>query len=102
MEKPVAVLRSDLKQLGIERQDGVVESEDHIAALCDAMALIIRSGDEIALSTQQAFFNDHLSPWVQNFFSDMQNANAAHFYRSVGFFGESFFDFEQQLLQMQS
>ena len=102
MEKPVAVLRADLARLGIERQQGVVESEDHIASLCDAMALIIRNSNEISLTTQQDFFKDHLAPWVQRFFSDMQNARAAHFYRSVGFFGESFFDFEQQLLQMQS
>ena len=102
MEKPVAVLRSELISLGIERQEGVVESEDHIAALCDAMALIIRNSDEIPLATQQQFFNDHLSPWVGRFFNDMQNAKAAHFYRSVGFFGESFFEFEQQLLDMQS
>lgn len=102
MEKPVAVLRSDLQKLGIERQSGVVESEDHIAALCDAMSLIIRNSEEIPLQTQQAFFQDHLAPWVQQFFSDMQNARTAHFYRSVGFFGESFFDFEAQLLQMQS
>ena len=102
MEKPVAVLRADLNNLGIERQGGVAESEDHIAALCDAMALIIRNSDEIPLGTQQAFFNDHLAPWVHRFFSDMQNARSAHFYRAVGFFGESFFDFEQQLLKMQS
>jgi len=102
MEKPVAVLRADLDRLGIERQRDVAESEDHIAALCDAMALIIRNSSEIPLATQQAFFNDHLAPWVQRFFGDMQNARSAHFYRSVGFFGESFFDFEQQLLHMQS
>lgn len=102
MEKPVAVLRSELIRLGIERQEGVVESEDHIAALCDAMAIIIRSSDEISLDTQQQFFKDHLAPWVGRFFNDMQNAKAAHFYRSVGFFGESFFEFEQQLLDMQS
>ena len=102
MEKPVAVLRRDLAGLGIERQEGVVESEDHSAALCDAMALIIRNADEISLKTQQQFFQDHLAPWVGRFFNDMQNANSSHFYRSIGFFGESFFEFEQQLLDMQS
>lgn len=102
MEKPVALLRAELTRLGIERQEGVVESEDHIAALCDAMALIITNSDEISLLTQRQFFNDHLAPWVGRFFNDMQNARAAHFYRSVGFFGESFFEFEQQLLDMQS
>ncbi len=102
MEKPVALLRAELIRLGIERQEGVVESEDHISALCDAMALIIRNSEEIPLDTQRQFFNDHLAPWVGRFFNDMQNAKAAHFYRSVGFFGESFFEFEQQLLDMQS
>lgn len=102
MEKPVAVLRGDLQRLGIERQDGVAESEDHVAALCDAMALIIRYPDEIPLAGQKAFFDDHLAPWMGRFFSDMQNATSAHFYRSVGFFGESFIDFERQLLDMQS
>jgi len=102
MEKPVAALRADLARLGIERQDGIAESEDHIAALCDAMSLIIQNSEEIDLQSQRSFFNDHIAPWVHPFFSDMQNAKTAHFYRSVGFFGESFFDFEQQLLQMQS
>lgn len=102
MEKPLAVLRGDLHRLGIERQDGVAESEDHIAALCDAMALIIRHPDEVPLAEQQAFFNDHLSPWAGQFFKDMQEAASAHFYRPVGFFGESFIEFERQLLGMQS
>lgn len=102
MEKPLAVLRSDLAALGIERQDGVVESEDHIAALCDAMALIIRNSEEVSLATQRKFFNDHLAPWAGRFFNDLQSAQSAHFFRSVGFFAESFFEFEQQLLDMQS
>ena len=102
MEKPLALLRLDLADLGIERQGGVRESEDHIAGLCDAMAIIIRSHDDIPLATQQAFFNGHLAPWAGRFFNDLQNAQAAHFYRSVGFFGESFFDFEQRLLSMRS
>lgn len=103
MEKPVSVLRSDLDALGIERQEGVAESEDHIAALCDAMALIIRSGtQEVAFERQVKFFNDHLGAWAPRFFADLQSAQAASFYRAVGFFGESFFEFEEQLLSMQS
>lgn len=102
MEKPVALLRSDLAELGIERQDEVKESEDHIAALCDAMAIIIRSGDEIPFARQQRFFIDHIEPWVNTFFNDLQSAKTAHFYRSVGFFGEGFFSFESSLLNMKS
>lgn len=102
MEKPVAVLRQDLDNLGIERQEDVAESEDHIAALCDAMALIIQSSDEISLQTQQAFFKDHIEPWVTRFFDDVETANHAHFYRGVGFFGNAFFEFESEMLAMQS
>ena len=102
MEKPLALLRVDLQKLGIERQANVHESEDHIAGLCDAMSLLIRGADEVPFSQQQKFFDDHLAPWAGRFFNDMQNAQAARFYRSVGFFGESFFDFEQQLLAMRS
>jgi len=102
MEKPLAVLRTDLAALGIERQEGVVESEDHIAALCDAMAILIRSGADVPFARQQRFFNDHIEPWASTFFKDLQSAKKAHFYRSVGFFGEGFISFESRLLTMKS
>lgn len=102
MEKPLAVLRTDLTALGIERQEGIVESEDHIAALCDAMAILIRSGSEVPFAQQKSFFNDHIEPWASTFFKDLQSAKTAHFYRSVGFFGEGFMSFESRLLAMKS
>ena len=102
MEKPLSLLRADLQLLGIERQYGVKETEDHIAGLCDAMAIMIRSGEEIEFERQKQFFEDHLAPWALRFFADMQSAQSAHYYRSVGFFGESFFEFEQQMFLMQS
>ena len=98
MEKPLAALRADLRRLGYERQDGVRESEDHLAALSDAMSMLIRNNEPSAL--QEQFFSDHLAPWANTFFNDLQNANNARFYRSVGFFGASFIDFEKQLLAM--
>lgn len=100
MEKPLALLRADLEHLGIERQPGVPESEDHIAALCDAMGLIIRAGEEIPFARQQAFFEAHVMPWAGRFFDDLQVAPAADFYRAVGFFGASFIDVERRLLGM--
>ncbi len=98
MEKPVAVLRRDLQMLGIERQEGVAESEDHIAGLCDAMALMIQHSDEIDLATQAQFFKDHIEPWAGRFFEDLQSASNANFYRTVGFFGAAFIEFESDLL----
>jgi len=100
MEKPVALLRRDLARLGIEREAGVVESEDHAAALAETMAILIRDGDDVPLAEQRAFFGAHLAPWMPRFFQDMQGARAASFYRSVGFFGESVLTFETSLLAM--
>lgn len=99
MEKPLAELRAELARLGIERREGVAESEDHVAGVHEAMALIIRSDEEaIDFATQQTFFEQHLAPWLGRFYDDLQNAEAAEFYRAVGFFGASFIDVERQLL----
>ena len=98
MEKPLAALRADLRNIGIERQEGVRESEDHMAALSDVMSIMIRSNEPI--DSQRQFFSNHIAPWANAFFNDVQNAQAARFYRSVGFFGASFIDFEKQLLAM--
>ena len=100
MEKPLALLRGDLKRLGIERAAGVPESEDHVGALCEAMAHVVRAGDEIDLATQRAFFDDHVAPWMGRCFADVQAAPRARFYRAAGFLGEAVTDFERELLAM--
>ncbi len=100
MEQPLARLRSDLAELGIERQDGVREPEDHAAALCDAMALLI-SGDEPApVALQSRFFARHMEPWMGKFFRDLQQAPSARFYRAVGQLGEQFMDVETRAFGM--
>ncbi len=38
MEQPLGALRRDLAALGFEREPGVHEPEDHVAALCEVMA----------------------------------------------------------------
>jgi TorA maturation chaperone TorD len=66
MEKPLAALRGDLNLLGLERPETVMESEDHIAALCEVMRYLIASDDiaQANLATQKRFFAAHLQPWV--------------------------------------
>jgi TorA maturation chaperone TorD len=101
MDKPLAVLRQDLATLGFERQEGVYEPEDHAAALCETMGLIINS-DDVPFDTQRKFFSDHLGPWMGRFFQDLQNAKSARFYRAVGQLGEQFLEIEKQYLAMLS
>ncbi len=81
-ERPLADVRADLRALGIERADGVAEPEDHVAFLCEMMAVLIREGGDDA-----AWFGRHLSPWARFFFRDLEAAPAAGFYRSVGRLG---------------
>lgn len=100
MERPLALLRRDLARLGLQVQDGVHEPEDHAAALCETMSLIINSGEEIPFSVQHAFFRQHLAPWMERFFNDLQTAESARFYRAVGQVGEYFMTIEQQYLAM--
>jgi TorA maturation chaperone TorD len=98
MDKPLALVRRDLAALGLERQPGVRDSEDHLGALCEAMAMIISREDEIPLESQKAFFAAHLAPWAAHFFTDLQEAESASFYAAVGRLGEQFMKFEEQYL----
>lgn len=99
MEKPLGVLRADLRKLGFERSEGVKESEDHIASLCQAMAEIIVA-EEIDFDTEKAFFNEHIAPWAENFFNLVENASVAEFYRAVAQLGQSFIEVEKKYLAM--
>ena len=99
MDKPLAVLRSDLAALGFERQDDVSEPEDHAAALLETMALIA-AAPENGIDVQRWFFDRHVATWMPTFFADLQSADSAHFYRAVGGFGEQFMKFETQYLSI--
>ena len=98
MEKPLSVLRDDLASLGYVRNDAIHEPEDHVAALCEVMALLISEGR--SQHDQQRFFDAHISPWAGRFFTDLAEARTAVFYRAVARFGKAFIDFEQQYLAM--
>ncbi len=96
LERPSAELREDLRALGLGRQNGVREREDHAAALCDFMARLIISEPVTGIEQQQNFFSRHIEPWMPRLFHDLQMASSAHFYRSVGYFGERFLEVESQ------
>ena len=100
MEQPLAQLRGDLNALGIERQPGVHEPEDHAAALCDTMALLITGEAPAPLEQQHVFYSRHLEPWMPRFFRDLQQAGSARFYRAVGQLGEQFIGVESQAFRV--
>ncbi len=99
MERPLGRLRSDLAMLGFQRDPQVHEPEDHVAALCEVMQLLIT--DELPHERQAAFFNTHMADWFKRFFVDLSEARSAVFYRAVGRFGIAFMEMEQRYLAMQ-
>nr|CAA6830086.1 MAG: Putative formate dehydrogenase-specific chaperone [uncultured Thiotrichaceae bacterium] len=94
MEKPLGELRADLIAMGFERDPSVKEPEDHVAALCEVMSLLIQDGSLI--STQSQFFSKHMSKWLDRFFDDLTHADSASFYQAVARFGAAFIAFERQ------
>jgi TorA maturation chaperone TorD len=99
MEQPLARLRSDLARLGFERREGVSEPEDHVAGLCDVMAILNTEGEVAAYELQREFFERHMLPWMPRFFRDLQEAKTASFYRAVGQLGEQFLEVEKEFLR---
>jgi TorA maturation chaperone TorD len=95
---PLVPLRSDLIRLGIVRQAGNHDSEDHAAALCEVMAIISREAGGSGYGTQAGFFGDHIASWMGAFFEDLRSANRAGFYRAVGRFGLGFLESECRYL----
>jgi TorA maturation chaperone TorD len=100
MDKPLARLRGDLAQLGLTRSETLREPEDHIALLCQTMSVLIRHPEDYSYDTQQQFFEHYLASWVGRFFNELQHAQHARFYRSVGHLGEQFFNLERQAFSM--
>jgi TorA maturation chaperone TorD len=99
MEKVLASLRDDLGKLGFELQEGVSEPEDHAAALCETMGMIILESG-LDLVGQSAFFERYIASWMGGFFTDLLEAESAEFYRPVAKLGQQFLEIESQYLSM--
>jgi TorA maturation chaperone TorD/DNA-binding transcriptional regulator YdaS (Cro superfamily) len=93
-ERPLAKLRGDMAKLGFAAADKVAEPEDHIGGLCEMMALLItRPAD---LKDQERFFKEHLAPWAERFFADLEGAEHAGLYRPIGTAGRLFMTIETE------
>jgi len=99
MEKPLSDLREDLASRGYERNASVVEPEDHAAALCEVLSLMIAEG--VGFEVQNNFFQSHMVNWLGSFFTDLSEAKSATFYKAVGRFGKSFIVLENEYFSMQ-
>ena len=101
-EKPLADLRGDLAEIGIENAALNSEPEDHIAWLCDLMAGLITGnlGVQLSVSQQKAFFEKHIQPWAGKFFSDLEAAESAKLYKPLGTIGRLLMEIERDAFSM--
>lgn len=103
-DKPLAALRAELAQLGFARASGSGEFEDHLAALCEIMRLMI-TGEGGALRQpihrQKLFFDKYIAPWHERCMNDLRSADGANFYRQVADFAQAFFTIEAQAFEME-
>jgi len=98
MEKVLASLRDELAVLGITRRTGVAEPEDHVAAVCEIMGMII-AGHGLHLQ-QLDFFRHYIETWLGRFFEDLGKAETAEFYRAVALVGQQFLAVERQYFSL--
>ncbi len=101
-EKPLAALRTDIAALGLARDEGMSETEDHVAYLCEVMRYLI-AGDDVAvanLTRQREFFAQHLQPWLPEMCNAIVRHPKAQFYGALAAFTRVFVDVESQGFDM--
>ena len=96
MDKPLVVLRQDLQVMGFTRQANSHEPEDHLAALCEVMAILVREDRQ----EQFAFFQKHMNVWMPKFFKDLSDTPSACFYQAVALLATAFFQVEEIFMGM--
>ncbi|MBR0710924.1 molecular chaperone TorD family protein [Bradyrhizobium liaoningense] len=95
-ERPLSRLRADLAALGIERAANNPEPEDHAGILCEIMAGFAGGRFPASFEAQHAFFDKHVGPWIGRLFADIERAESAIFYRTVGALGRAFIEIETE------
>jgi TorA maturation chaperone TorD len=94
--RPLVRVRDALQRLGIEKAPERSEPEDHAAFLCEIMAGLVGGGIAAQAGADRDFFEEHLLPWIRRFFVDLEHAESADFYASVGALGRTFVDVETE------
>jgi TorA maturation chaperone TorD len=101
-ERPLALLRHDLQNLGLTRDPGRAETEDHVAYLFEVMRYLI-AGDDAALCNleqQRRFFRAHLQPWIEALCDTVLGHPRGDTWRAVAAFTRAFVAVETQAFDM--
>ena len=102
-QKPLVTLRSDLAAVGLARKGESAMFEDHFAALCESMRLLIAGDVErrsAPIDAQRKFFQKHLQPWVFDCCAAIEHSSLANYYIRVAEFTCLFMAVERDSLDM--
>lgn len=100
LERPLARLRDDLAKIGIARAEGIVEPEDHAGILCEIMSGLASRRLQAPAGSDRMIFDKHMASWIGRFFSDLENASAADFYKRVGALGRVYVNIEAEAFDL--
>jgi TorA maturation chaperone TorD len=102
-EKPLVLLRGELAELGLARDEGLGETEDHVAFLFEVMRYLI-AGDDLAvcnLERQRRLFRSHIQPWVGSSLVEVVLQHPrARLYAAVATLTRAFVEVETQAFDM--
>jgi TorA maturation chaperone TorD len=101
-ERPLVRLREDLAALGLTRDDGALETEDHVAYVLEVMRYLI-AGDDAAvcnLEQQRRFFRTHVQTWVEQLCDTVVAHPRADAWRAVAEMTRAFVRVEAQAFDM--
>ncbi|MEO8631233.1 MAG: molecular chaperone TorD family protein [Betaproteobacteria bacterium] len=104
MEKPLVELRATLTTLGLGRRAGVTLLEDHLAAVCETMRILIAGQEErkpASIEQQRMFFERHLEPWAFSCCSAIEKCVVANYYRRVAQFAHCYLALERDSLAIE-
>jgi TorA maturation chaperone TorD len=85
-ERPLVKVRGDLARLGLARLPHVETYEDHLAALCETMRVLVAGEGPrppATIDVQRQFFDAHFGPWVELCCDAISKHAVANMYRWV-------------------
>ena len=81
--------------MGLERDQGAAEYEDHFSGLCEVMRHLIYLGsDDAAVQKQKTFYMAYLVPCYASFCAAVTASPNTNFYKHVARFTKAFLDVE--------
>ena len=100
-ERLLVALRDELMELGLERDQGVHEPEDHFAALLEVMRHLVAAGSsDAALQRQKNFFTRYMHRAYNPLTDQVMASTKTSFYGYVARFTKAFCDTEAASLDM--